>query len=79
MTTTNNSNDKPTHRVYAVTRKDPKNRNEKGYWQPIGAAWAHGDGKGFTMKLELLPLTGADIVIREPQDKDQSTNSAGEI
>ena len=63
---------RPTHRVYAVTRKDPKNRDDKGFWQSIGAAWAHEDGKGFTLKLELLPLTGAEIVAREPKDKTEA-------
>lgn len=50
---------RPTHRVYAVTR-----RGEKNYWLQIGALWAHSDGKGFSQKLEYLPLNDAKIVIR---------------
>jgi len=53
---------RPTHRIYAVTRT---NDGESGYWAPIGAAWTNRDGKGFNLKLEYLPLLGADIVIRE--------------
>jgi hypothetical protein len=53
----------PSHRVYAVTKEGPKT-----FWgRPIGAVWPHADGKGFSLKLNFLPLTpGAELVIREP-------------
>ena len=38
---------RPSHRVYAVTKN-----GERSFWQPIGAAWAHGDGEGFNLKLD---------------------------
>jgi hypothetical protein len=53
----------PTHRVYVV-RKTGQNT---GYWVEIGAAWANKDGKGFSLKLNLLPVGEADIVVREIQ------------
>ena len=53
---------RPTHRVYAVTKN-----GDKSYWTEIGAAWAHQDEKGFHVKLDYLPLNGAEIVIREPR------------
>jgi hypothetical protein len=69
MSTETSANPKrPTHRVYAVVRR---NQSDKGYWSDIGAAWAHGDGKGFSIKLEYLPLNGADIVVRIPEEKTQ--------
>jgi hypothetical protein len=55
MTTTSNdskTNKLPSHRVYAVIKK-----GEKSFWREIGAAWEHGDGKGFGVKLDYLPLT----------------------
>jgi hypothetical protein len=55
---------RPTHRIYAVT----KNGNQK-IWRSIGALWPHGDGKGFSHKLDCLPLNGAEIVIREIDTK----------
>lgn len=58
MTTPSN---KPTHRAYAVTK-----RGEKSRWQEIGAAWSHKDGKGFNLKLDYLPLNGAELVLRVP-------------
>jgi hypothetical protein len=61
MTKTETTSKRPTHRVYAV-----KKVGEKNFWTEIGAAWANQDGKGFSVKLEFLPLNGDDIVIREP-------------
>jgi hypothetical protein len=55
----------PTHRVYAVT-KDKK----QSYWRPIGACWAHADGEGLSVKLDYLPLNGADIVIRKSRAEE---------
>ena len=43
---------------------------DKSHWTEIGAAWSHQDGKGFNVKLDYLPLNGAEIVIREPKAKD---------
>jgi hypothetical protein len=37
------------------------------YFFPVGAAWAHSDGEGFNLKLDHLPLNGAEIVIRKPK------------
>jgi hypothetical protein len=62
MTTTETSK-RPTHRVYAVRKN-----GDKSFWTTIGAAWANADGKGFNIKLYLLPLDGADIVVREPKE-----------
>lgn len=66
MSTETQKSKRPTHRVYAVTRRNP---DEKGRWSEIGAAWAHGDGKGFSLKLDYLPLNGADLVVRIPDEK----------
>ena len=64
----------PSHRVYAVTKN-----GERNFWQPIGAAWAHGDGEGFNVKLDLLPFNGAEIVIRNPKaGADEADASVGE-
>jgi hypothetical protein len=62
----------PSHRVYAVTKNG--NRN---YWQKIGAVWPHGDGEGFNLKLDYLPLNGAEIVIRKPK-ADEADAAADE-
>ena len=66
MTTETNTN-RPTQRVYAVIKKED---NEKGIWLEIGAAWPHRDGKGFGVKLNLVPFSGtAEIVIRAIESK----------
>jgi len=43
----------PTHYAYQV-----KEGKEKSYWTRIGAAWAHKDGKGFSLQLDAVPLDG---------------------
>ena len=58
---TNTAPNKPSHRVFAVTKRGDNKR-----WQEIGAAWPHKDGKGFNLKLDYLPLNGAEIVLRQP-------------
>jgi hypothetical protein len=70
MTTT--SSNKPSHRVYAVTKR----KSGENDWTEIGACWSHGDGKGFNLKLDYLPLTDAELVIRVPREKSASTDAA---
>ena len=71
MTTPSN---KPSHRIYAVTKRNSGDKND---WTEIGAAWAHKDGKGFSLKLEYLPLNGAELSLRIPTDKPKSEASEG--
>jgi hypothetical protein len=61
--TTETSSNRPTHRVYAVIIK--KEGREKGNWLEIGAAWPHRDGKGYGVKLDVIPRApDAQLVIR---------------
>ncbi len=48
----------PTYIAYQV--RD----GEKSYWNRIGAAWVHNDGKGFNLLLESIPLEGR-ITLRQ--------------
>jgi hypothetical protein len=64
----------PSHRVYAVTRQ-----GKQSYWRTIGAAWPHGDGDGFNLKLDFLPLNGADIVIRKPRAEVDPADAVPEV
>ena len=48
---TNETKSRPTHRIYAVTKS-----GDKKFWQPIGALWAHADGKGFNQRID-YPFT----------------------
>jgi hypothetical protein len=69
---TNETKSRPTHRVYAVTKN-----GEKKFWQPIGALWAHSDGQGFGIRLDYLPLNGAQIVARSVEDDVQADGEGG--
>jgi hypothetical protein len=66
------TSNRPSHRVYAVTKN-----GERNFWQKIGAAWVHADGEGFNLKLDYLPLNDAEIVIRKPKAED-ADGAAGE-
>ncbi len=68
MSTTENSK-RPSHYLYAVTKRGD---TDKGTWTRIGAAWPNSDGKGFSVRLDLMPINGADIVMREPKDEGDS-------
>jgi hypothetical protein len=70
--TTETTKSRPTHRVFAVT----KIGNRK-FWQPIGAQWAHRDGKGYSQRLDYLPLNGAKIEVREIADDDAQPEGNG--
>lgn len=55
MTNQTTNAKKPTHTVYSVKTK---NDTEKPVWLKVGAAWAHSDGEGLNLILNLL---GQDI------------------
>lgn len=74
MTTRNRNKDRketkretqpPSLIAYHVTE-----RGEKSFWTRIGAAWDHEDAKGMTLQLELMPMNGGRIVLREPADPE---------
>jgi len=54
----------PTHVIWAVQKN-----GDKGFWTSVGAAWAHEDGDGMSLKLNLLPIAGQDIVVRKAKPK----------
>jgi hypothetical protein len=62
---------RPTHRVYAVAKN-----GDKKFWQPIGVMWAHGDGKGFNLRLDYLPLNDAELAVRVAGDKQAEAGGA---
>ena len=69
MTNQNDSNAKPSHRpthtLFHVTGQgDAQN------WTRIGAAWAHQDGRGFNLDLELIPTKPGRFVVREAKPKN---------
>jgi hypothetical protein len=47
------STNPPTHIAYYV-----REGTKKKFWNCIGAAWAHEDGKGFNIQLECTPISG---------------------
>jgi len=69
MTDTNNTpgngqTKTPSHVAYQVREREGK----KGFWTRIGTAWAHADGQGFNIRIEMVPLDGR-ITLRIPSDR----------
>lgn len=50
---------------------------ENANWVPIGAAWSHRDGEGFSLKLDLLPNTAGSFVLRSAKG-DASKEPSGQ-
>ena len=61
----------PDYLAWHVTQK-----GEKSYWNKVGAAWAHRDGKGYTLQLETCPINGR-IVLRLPLEDAPQQESEG--
>ncbi len=53
----------PTHRVYSVIRRE----GQDDFWLNLGIVFSHGDGKGFNIMLQALPIDGK-LVCREIAD-----------
>lgn len=52
-------------------------KGEKSFWNKVGAAWRHKDGKGYTLQLEVVPINGR-IVLRQPLDEPTSGDGQNE-
>ncbi|MFQ5444171.1 MAG: hypothetical protein ACE5EK_06090 [Nitrospinales bacterium] len=65
---TENQDKAPTHIVYHVVEYDNGN---KANWTRAGAAWAHKDGEGFNVALNLFPVDGR-LVIRTRKEDEES-------
>jgi hypothetical protein len=63
---------KPTHLAYWVKDRE----NHKGDWHPIGVGWAHGDGKGLTLSLDLQPRDGR-ITVRLLEERPSEPEQGG--
>jgi hypothetical protein len=62
---------RPSHRAL-VNLGDEKQK----IWREIGAMWPHKDGSGFTLKLDLIPTDGREIVIRTVKDGEKDGEAA---
>ena len=56
----------------------PIGHGKRSSWGKIAAAWAHKDGDGFEVRLDVLLVEGR-IVFRAPDGDDQPETSGGAI
>jgi hypothetical protein len=70
---------KPDMILYAV-QEYRSGKEIKKRWTRIGAAWKHGDGAGFNIRQEFVPVSGEEfnLVLREPEKSDGSHETDGE-
>jgi hypothetical protein len=61
---TNGNSRNPSHVAYQVRERE----GQKSFWTRIGSAWQHGDGQGFNIQIESVPLDGR-ITLRVPTDR----------
>ena len=66
-TTESTTSKSPTHVAYQVR---DRGEGKKSFWTRIGSAWAHGDGKGFNIQIETVPLDGR-ITLRVASEKKE--------
>lgn len=60
-----NASKAPSHIAYQIR---DRGEGKKSFWTRIGSAWAHADGKGFNVQLEVVPLDGR-ITLRIATEK----------
>ncbi|MCF6302497.1 MAG: hypothetical protein L3J13_04760 [Devosiaceae bacterium] len=68
------STSRPSHIAYQVR----EGGEEKSFFNRVGSAFAHGDGKGFNLVLDSMPVDGR-VTLRTPQErldakKNEKTN-----
>ncbi len=55
----------PAFTAFAVSKRG---EGQDDWWNPIGAAFPHQDGKGYNIVLQAMPLNGK-IVLRPPKEE----------
>jgi hypothetical protein len=69
-------NNKPTHFLYNVIDQSRDADDDKhGIWTRVGAAWPHGDGKGFSITPDIPMIISVDtrLVLRERDEQSNQT------
>ena len=64
QTPQNDKPSKPSHIAYQVR----EGGEGKSFFNRVGSAFAHGDGKGFNLILDSVPTDGR-VTLRTPQDR----------
>ena len=56
--------------AWHVRENENRKAKVKAFWTRIGVAWAHHDGKGYNVDIDVVPLDG-HIVLRAPEAKTE--------
>jgi len=66
------SQKQPSHKVFTV--RDSEEKGGKAFWTRIGTAWAHGDGEGFNIALDALPVNGRIVLRAFTEEEDDKAD-----
>lgn len=64
---------RPSHVAYQVS----EGQEGKSYFNKVGAAFAHKDGKGYNLILEAVPVDGR-VTMRTPKDRVDEMRGKGD-
>jgi hypothetical protein len=64
--------------LIAYTVKEARNDEQKRIWTRIGAAWAHENGPGYSIRLEALPIDGRIVLVGPAEAKASDRSTKGE-
>ena len=57
----------PAFTAYVVEKRNPEDREEKGYWHEVGKVWPHGKGEGFTLVVHPGMAISGRIELMKPK------------
>jgi hypothetical protein len=63
---------KPSHNAYVVNKKKDAKPDDKGFWRPVGAVFAHGKGGGFDVVIHDQLSVSGRIVCTVPKDDEKA-------
>jgi hypothetical protein len=67
------SSNKPSHIAYQVRESE----DGKAFFNRVGSAFQHKDGKGYNLELDAVPVNGR-VVLRTPKERlEEKRNGAG--
>jgi hypothetical protein len=72
-----NESKKPTHRALIAKPYKDRGGKDKTRWITIGSAWPTENGKGFSVRLDSLPLDGRLVIM--PDEPKAEANAADDF
>jgi hypothetical protein len=76
------ANSQPDFTAFTVTKRG---EGQDDWWTAIGAAWVHGDGQGYNIQLQTIPLDGKIVlkptkesVVKSSEQRDNQSHDSND-